>query len=212
MTKKRLTCIDIFCGCGGFSLGFLQAGFEVVAALDNSLMATATYYTNLCDEATKIIGDIPKEKLKFFGKPTGYRHHLGDRIQIPPVRALFIKDILSVSGWDLMAAAGVEEVDVVMGSPPCQTFSKCNMNKKKGDLRDFLLFEFGRLILEIHPRQFIMENVPEIANAKLPDGRNTVDTFGEMVQKYDWDLYYEIQEMYPSDAWSVQPGHQTSLI
>jgi len=206
MTKKRLTCIDIFCGCGGFSLGMLQAGFEIVAALDNAPDTMATYYTNLCDENTKIIGDIPKENRKWFGKPAGYRQHLGDRIQIPPVRALFIKNIFDVSGYDLMEAAGVEKVDLVIGSPPCQSFSKCNMQKKKGDLRDFLLFEFGRLILEINPTTFMMENVPPIAKAKLPDGRNIIDTFGEMLKKRDWNLYYEIQERYPKEAYRDIPA------
>jgi site-specific DNA-cytosine methylase len=165
-----------------------------VAAIDNAADAMATYYCNLCDENTKIIGEIPKKDRKWFGKPDGYRTHLAGREQIPPVRAVFIKDILDVSGWEMMDAAGVEEVDLIVGSPPCQSFSKCNMNKKKKgeDLRDFLLFEFGRLILEIHPKTFVMENVPQIATATLPDGRNLMKVFQEMTKEYDWDLYYEI--------------------
>lgn len=212
MTPKTLrTCIDIFCGCGGFSVGILQAGFEVVAALDNEPNAIATYYTNLCDETTKIIGEIPKKNRKWFGKPDGYRTHLAGREQIPPVRALFIKDIFDVSGWDLMDAAEVEVVDLMVGSPPCQTFSKCNTRKKKNDLRGFLLFEYGRLIMEIHPYTFVMENVPQIEAAQLPDGRNLMKTFMEMTKDRNWDLYYEVQEMYPKDAWQreIQKGTTT---
>ena len=201
--SKHVTCIDIFCGCGGFSFGFLRAGWEVVAALDNSPDATATYYTNLCDENTKIIGDIPQKSRKWFGKLHGCSANRACN-HIQPVRALFIKDVFDVSGWDLMDATGVEKVDAVIGSPPCQSFSQCNMRKKKGDLRDFLLFEFGRLILEINPGTFMMENVPPIVKAKLPDGRNIIETFQEMVGKRDWDLYYEIQGMYPEEVWSHQ--------
>jgi len=190
----------------------LQAGWTVVAALDNAPDALATYHYNLCDENTKIIGEIPHKNRKWFGKPDGYRSHLAGQAQIPPVRALFIKDIFDVSGWDLMDAAGVETVDLIVGSPPCQSFSKCNMRKKKGDLRDFLLFEFGRLILEIHPGTFIMENVPQIAKAKLPDGRNIIKTFNEMTNDMNWDLYYEVQEMYPEEAWSHRhEGKATTL-
>ena len=30
---QRFTFIDLFCGCGGFSLGMERAGFECLAAL-----------------------------------------------------------------------------------------------------------------------------------------------------------------------------------
>ena len=32
--KNPLTFIDLFCGCGGFSLGLKRAGFEGLAAID----------------------------------------------------------------------------------------------------------------------------------------------------------------------------------
>jgi len=69
---KRFTAIDLFCGCGGMSCGLMQAGWEVVAAVDNSPMALATYYQNLCDENTQVIGNIPKRSAKYF-----YRHPTG---------------------------------------------------------------------------------------------------------------------------------------
>ena len=31
---SKPTCIDLFCGCGGFSLGLQRAGFSVLAAID----------------------------------------------------------------------------------------------------------------------------------------------------------------------------------
>lgn len=68
MPEKRVTAVDLFCGCGGFSLGLIQAGWEVVAAVDNSPMALATYYQNLCDDTTLIIGEIPKRSAKYFHK------------------------------------------------------------------------------------------------------------------------------------------------
>jgi len=195
-----LTCIDLFCGCGGFSLGFLRAGWEVVAAVDNSADALATYYCNLCDENTKIIGEIPRKQAHYFNKqPRGYRTSVDEKDRIPPVRALFCKNILDVTGWEIMDAAGVDKVDAVIGSPPCQSFSKMNMRKKKDDIRDYLLFEFGRVIMEINPGTFMMENVPQIAKAKLPDGRGIIDTFKEMTGSSDWELYYELQGMYPAE-------------
>lgn len=39
--------MDLFCGAGGFSLGFMQAGLRVVAGLDNEAFAAITYCYNL---------------------------------------------------------------------------------------------------------------------------------------------------------------------
>jgi site-specific DNA-cytosine methylase len=32
-TASRWTCLDLFCGCGGFSLGMERAGFQCLAAI-----------------------------------------------------------------------------------------------------------------------------------------------------------------------------------
>lgn len=44
--KPRLTIVDLFSGCGGFSLGFENAGFEILAAYDNWKPAIETYGMN----------------------------------------------------------------------------------------------------------------------------------------------------------------------
>lgn len=38
--------VDLFCGCGGLSLGFQKAGFKIIAAFDNWDNAIAVYHTN----------------------------------------------------------------------------------------------------------------------------------------------------------------------
>lgn len=44
---KRLTAVDLFCGCGGFSLGIIEAGFEVLCGVDWAEDASVTYMANL---------------------------------------------------------------------------------------------------------------------------------------------------------------------
>lgn len=46
MTKRKLTAIDLFSGCGGFSYGFQQAGFHVVLGVDNTEIALKTFKHN----------------------------------------------------------------------------------------------------------------------------------------------------------------------
>ncbi|MDO8467048.1 MAG: DNA cytosine methyltransferase [bacterium] len=47
--KKQIRTIDLFAGCGGLSLGFKQAGFTLVGAVDNWEPAVATYRKNFTD-------------------------------------------------------------------------------------------------------------------------------------------------------------------
>jgi DNA (cytosine-5)-methyltransferase 1 len=43
---KKIKTIDLFCGCGGLSLGFQNAGFDIVAAYDNWKPAIDVYRMN----------------------------------------------------------------------------------------------------------------------------------------------------------------------
>ncbi len=45
--------VDLFCGCGGLSLGFEKAGMDVVAAFDNWQDALAVYRSNFTHPAIK---------------------------------------------------------------------------------------------------------------------------------------------------------------
>jgi DNA (cytosine-5)-methyltransferase 1 len=52
--------VDLFCGCGGMSLGFQNAGFEILAAFDNWGAAVQTYNANFKHKAS--IMDLGDEK------------------------------------------------------------------------------------------------------------------------------------------------------
>lgn len=41
-----MTCLDLFCGCGGFSLGVERAGLQVLAAIDNDPAAITVFFQN----------------------------------------------------------------------------------------------------------------------------------------------------------------------
>jgi len=74
MTRKALTAIDLFCGAGGLSEGFRQAGFHVLAGQDYDDQAGATFAATH-PEATFIGGPIqdvtPQQLLKAAGVKKG---------------------------------------------------------------------------------------------------------------------------------------------
>lgn len=59
--------IDLFCGCGGLSLGFEKAGFEIVRAFDNWEKATNIYNQNFKHRAERVdVYNLTPEYLKYF--------------------------------------------------------------------------------------------------------------------------------------------------
>lgn len=80
-----------------------------------------------------------------------YRHnHSG----VPVIE----KDIANVSGVEIMDLAGLSSVDLIAGGPSCQGFST-HGKRMQDDPRNFLFKHFVRLVDEIKPRMFLMENV-----------------------------------------------------
>lgn len=46
MKNQKPTVIDMFCGCGGLSRGFMDAGFEVLLGVDNNIDALTSFKAN----------------------------------------------------------------------------------------------------------------------------------------------------------------------
>jgi DNA (cytosine-5)-methyltransferase 1 len=136
-SMKRFTCIDLFCGCGGFSLGVERAGFTVLAAIDFNQEAIAVFRRNFPDVPQVLQRDLTK---------------------FPP--------------RELAKLIITNEVDVIVGGPPCQGFSTVrqrdganNGPRMVEDIRRHLYLEFLRYVGFFRPKVFVMENVLGIRSA-----------------------------------------------
>lgn len=97
----------------------------------------------------------------------------------------FVADAKEVTGQALLEAAGVTgRLDLFAGGPPCQGFSKQNRGAHLGDDRNDLVFEFARLVREINPRFFLLENVDQLGKKR---GRDFVARVHKELK--DFDLY-----------------------
>ncbi|MFD5588353.1 DNA cytosine methyltransferase [Streptomyces sp. NPDC127063] len=134
--SEPITVVDLFSGCGGFTQGFHE--FRPADAVDNVPVfhSIAAVEHNQAAAATYAanFGELrPDERL-----PSA-RVHVGD-----------------IEAWEPTAEA--REAEVVVGGPPCQGFSALN-RLKKGSERNRLWEEYVRVVADIRPKVFVIENV-----------------------------------------------------
>ena len=86
-----------------------------------------------------------------------------------PEITLIEGDAATLTNESLRAARGgyTGEVFLVAGGPPCQSYSSGGKREALNDPRGGLVKEFFRIVGEVRPRYFIMENVANLATAAL---------------------------------------------
>ncbi len=135
--KPTYKVVDLFCGGGGFSRGFEMAGFKVVAGVELVRNAVVTFATNF------------------------------------PHAVVIMDDVRNVTGKHIIDAVG-DEPDVVIGGPPCEPFTRVNPRRRSEPIERLYDDELGQLVLhfirlvgELKPKVFVMENVVDVAEGEL---------------------------------------------
>lgn len=80
---------------------------------------------------------------------------------------VFASDITYLSGKELLKAGNFKKGKevVLIACPPCQGFSNARRKSQRlTDPRNKLIYEFLRIVEEIKPFAFVLENVPGLAN------------------------------------------------
>ncbi|MFP9193179.1 DNA (cytosine-5-)-methyltransferase [Natrialbaceae archaeon A-CW1-1] len=139
-----LTAISLFSGAGGIDIGLHRTGVETLVVIDSDEYATDTLKAN-----------SSRYDLGLAGKDAKYNWGVID------------EDIHEVSVDKIIEEAGTDDIDFIVGGPPCQTFSRSNEGNRQGTNaeRGMLFEEFARLLREIEPKAFLFENVRGLASA-----------------------------------------------
>ena len=130
------TFLDLFCGCGGFSLGLERAGFQCLAAIDFNEEAVATYKANFKGPLA-----LKKDLTKF--TPAKLAAKLG-------VNSV---DVI-VGGPPCQGFSTVRQVDAANHG-----------SRVRKDKRRYLFRAFLDYVAAFRPRIFVMENVLGIQSA-----------------------------------------------
>jgi len=129
------TFVDVFAGCGGLSLGLMNAGWKGLFAIEHNADAFSTLNHNLIDSTNKLNFDWPSWLPKS-----------------PHDTTTFLKNyktaLTSLSGG----------VDMMVGGPPCQGFSTAG-RRDPNDPRNQLTKSYLKLVKHIRPKIVLIENV-----------------------------------------------------
>ncbi len=98
-----------------------------------------------------------------------------------PDAKVIVGDIRDIKDEEIIEAFG-NEIDVLLGGPPCQGFSIANINAgDPKDPRNSLFREFVRFAKVLSPSIVVMENVPNLIKAKTASGEWVIDVIkGEL--------------------------------
>lgn len=140
--------ISLFSGAGGLDLGLELAGWRGLYASDVDPCAVATLSANR-------------------GRPVGsHTRFMSDSI-------IELADVRRLSGREILGKVGSRrgEVPLLVGGPPCQSWSSAGRQKGFDDPRGRLFSDFVRLADELDTRWLMFENVRGLLTARGADGR-----------------------------------------
>ena len=95
-----------------------------------------------------------------------------------------VADAEKITGDQIMAKSGFPKshrLDLFAGGPPCQGFSKQKRGAHNGDKRNRLVLEYARLVRELNPRFFMLENVAMFGQKR---GKEFVAKIHELLADY----------------------------
>ncbi len=95
-----------------------------------------------------------------------------------PNLPVYDKSVVEVTGKELKKTGGFrnKRIPLVAGGPPCQAFSVFGNRLGVSDARGQLIFEFVRLVEELKPATFLMENVRGLLSMPIvPGKKNNMD-------------------------------------
>jgi len=159
-SKKSLTIVDLFCGCGGLTLGAWEAARLAGRPLDIRLALDAS--------------ESPLEVFKSnFPGTDKFRFKHAD------ISRILDNELGSEnSSVEKYWKGRIGDLDVIVAGPPCQGHSDLNNSTRRVDPRNNLYMKVIRAAEVFKPKSIIIENVPAV----IHDQKNVVGTASHWLQ------------------------------
>lgn len=161
--------IDLFAGAGGLSEGFIRNGFNPIAHVEMNKDACDTLKTRTAFHYLKENSQINTYYDYLKGKIS--RQELWDKIPKNLIESVINKEISTTTLPSIFEKIdnelGENQVDLVIGGPPCQAYSVAGRARKnmEDDPRNHLYLHYVEFLKRYNPKMFVFENVPGILSA-----------------------------------------------
>ena len=170
-SAQEIRAVDLFCGCGGLTLGIREAARGLGCAF-RSVFAS----------------DINKEALNIYAK-----NFQPDFLDNSPIE----KSINGELGAELTAEEHVfcdkvGRIDILVAGPPCQGHSNLNNHTRRDDPRNLLYLRAVRCAEILRPDTLIIENVPGV----LHDRHGVLQTADEYLKNIGYSVSYGVVRMW----------------
>ncbi|WP_083342462.1 DNA cytosine methyltransferase [Flavobacterium tructae] len=181
-----LTHIELFAGCGGMSLGLDSAGFELFFANELSPMAGETFAYNILNENLQSLSQKKESAIKSLWIKSNYpKNDLENRLRENPFSTsngnfsdlqedINLKEKLLIGNIDhlldflnenpaIIQELKEENIDLISGGPPCQSFSLAG-RREKDNHKNQLPLSFAKFAGLVQPKTVLLENVKGITS------------------------------------------------
>ena len=140
MGAKKYSALSLFSGAMGLDLGLENTGrFEFLACVEQEPTFCSTIQRNR------------------------------DAGRLPESLRIYDRDIRDISPEQVMRDCGLQagQLDLLVGGPPCQSYSTAGARRTSQDPRGALIWQFLKFVDVLQPKFFVMENVRGLMSAAL---------------------------------------------
>lgn len=219
MNEKVLSYIDLFAGAGGLSEGFIQSGYQPIAHVEMNPNAAKTIETRiayyyLCEHNKLNIyrqyesRQITREELLSYIPKSELKTIINKEISESTIKGIF--ETIDTT----MAEKGIDQVDVIIGGPPCQAYSLVGRAQSSHmivpmdkDPRNELYKMYIQFLKRYQPRMFIFENVAGIRTAR---GGQAFKNLQSYMKRVGYELDYH--ELNAKDFGALQSRKRIIII
>ena len=202
INKGNLNFIDLFAGAGGLSEGFIRCGFQPIAHVEMNSYAARTLETRIAYYYLRNKNSL--DVYRSYERGLISREELLSHVPKSELDTVINKEISESTIKGIfgsidrsMKEKGIQNVDVIIGGPPCQAYSLVGRAQSshmlipmENDPRNELYKMYIQFLKKYKPRMFIFENVAGLRTARGGQAFKNLQSYMKRVG-YDLD-YHEL--------------------